>query len=171
MNIISWNCRGLKNSLKVEAVKELLRMASLVILLLQETKIEEDYLLSLSNKYWKMNVGKDVSARGNASGIATLWTENAFSMEHSHTSQHWILSELRHTPSKKSLALFNLYVPVNFQEKRDCWNSLVAFLAANSFSNIIMASDLNIIMNAKEKKGGVCGRGPMLYTVQNLILY
>ena len=48
MQIISWNCRGLGNPKKVEAVKYLLRMEPIDILLLQETKIDEDALLLLS---------------------------------------------------------------------------------------------------------------------------
>ena len=33
----------------------------------------------------------------------------------------------------------------------------------------MVAGDLNIIVDPKEKKGGVCGRDPMLKSVQNLI--
>ena len=66
--------------------------------------------------------------------------------------------------------LFNLYVPVNLQEKRECWNLLAAFLDANSFSNLIIVEDLNLILNAKEKVGGVYGRDPMLNWVDNFIL-
>ena len=80
MNIVSWNCRGLGNSSKVEAVNDLIRMASPDVLLIQEIKIDEDSLLSISNKKWKMNVGNVVSARGTTGGIATLWTKNAFSL-------------------------------------------------------------------------------------------
>ena len=47
---------------------------------------------------------------------------------------------------------------------------LDAFLAPHSFSNIIVAGDLNIILNDKEKYGGVYGRDPMLRVVDNLIL-
>ena len=80
MNIVSWNCEGLGNSSKVEVVNDLIRMASPDFLLLQETKIDEDSLLSISNKKWKTNVGKAMSARGTIGGIATLWTKNAFSL-------------------------------------------------------------------------------------------
>ena len=48
MQIVSWNCRDLGNPLKAEAVKDLLRMETSDILLLQETKIEEDAIVSLS---------------------------------------------------------------------------------------------------------------------------
>ena len=120
------------NSLKVEAIKDLLRMASLDVLLLQETKIEEDILLSLSKKNWKKNAGKAVSARGSSGGLATLWTEDMFSMENSFKTQQWIFTEIRHIASKISLSIFNLYVPVNFQEKKECWNSLVDYVATNA---------------------------------------
>ena len=86
MNIVSWNCRGLGNSSKVVAVKDLSRMASPDVLLLQETKIEEDCLLSLSKKIWKMNVGIVVSAIGSAGGIATLWPKNLFSLVKTHAT-------------------------------------------------------------------------------------
>ena len=81
MNFVSWNCRGLGNSSKVEPVNDLIRMASPDVLMLQETKIDEDSILSISSKRWKTNVGKVVSARGIAGGITTLWKENVFSME------------------------------------------------------------------------------------------
>ena len=59
MNIVSWNCKGLVNSSKVEVVNDLIIMDSLDILLLQETKIDEDNLLSISNTKWNLNVGKE----------------------------------------------------------------------------------------------------------------
>ena len=94
MNIVSWNCRGLGNSSKVEALKDLLRMAPPDVLLLQEKKIDEHSLLSLSKKNWKKNAGLAVSARGSSSGKETLWIENLFSLKNSHVTQHWIFSEL-----------------------------------------------------------------------------
>ena len=92
-------------------------MASPDVLMLQETKIDKDSLLSISCKRWKTNVGKVVSARGTAGGIATLWSEDVFSLENSFTSQHWIFTKLGHIPSKQTICLFNLYVSVNSQEK------------------------------------------------------
>ena len=81
MQITSWNCRGLGNPKKAEAVKDLLRMEPSDILLLQETKISEDALLLLSKTKWKNNFGKDVSARGTSGGLATLWSKDVFFVE------------------------------------------------------------------------------------------
>ena len=113
MKSVSWNCRGLSHSSKAEAVNDLIRMDSPDAFMLQETKIYEDSLLSTSCRRWKTNVGKAVSARGSAGGIATLWAENSFSLENSFNTQHWIFTKLCQIPSKQSICIFNLYVPVN----------------------------------------------------------
>ena len=62
MQLSSWNCRGLGNPLKAKAIKYLLKMEPSDILLLQETKIEEESLLSISKSKWNKNAGKAVSA-------------------------------------------------------------------------------------------------------------
>ena len=52
-----------------------MRMVPSKILLLQETKVEEEGLLLLSKNKWKLNSGKAVNARGTCRGLATLWRE------------------------------------------------------------------------------------------------
>eukprot|EP00253_Pinus_taeda_P001799 PITA_01799 len=126
--------------MKAEAVKDLLKMETSDILLLQETKIEEDALISLSRTKWKKNLGKA------------------------------IYTDLFHLPSKISLALFNPYVPDNFLEKKDCWNSLPEFLEISAPQNIILARDLNITLDPQEKKEGVRGKDPFHASVESLVL-
>jgi exonuclease III len=72
MCVVSWNCRGLGNPLKSEAVKDLLKNESPEILILQETKIEGETLLEIIKLKWKKNAGKDMSARGSSGGLTTL---------------------------------------------------------------------------------------------------
>ena len=78
MLLVSWNCRGLGNPFKANAVNDLLRMDPSDILLLQETKVDEEVLLLLSKNKCKLNSGKAVSARGTCGGLATLWCEEKF---------------------------------------------------------------------------------------------
>ena len=66
MQVVSWNWRGLGKPIKSEVVKYLMRKVSYGILLLQETKIEEEALLLLSKTKWKLNAGKAVNERGNS---------------------------------------------------------------------------------------------------------
>ena len=80
MQITSWNHGGLGNPIKVEVVKDLMKMAPSGILLLQETKIEEEALLLLSKTKWNLNASKDVSARGSSEGLTTLWSDEKFQL-------------------------------------------------------------------------------------------
>ena len=169
MQVTSWNCRGLGNPLKVDAVKYLMKMVPSEILLLQETNIEEEVLLLISKNKWKLTAGKAINARGSCGGLATLWSAKKFQLKIWIVTQHWIFSELFHLSSKISYALFNLYVPVNYSEKKECWRTISEFLESNYPINIIIARDLNITLAPNEKKGGRYGKDLMQDTVQELI--
>ena len=107
-----------------------------------------------------MNYGKAIRARGSCGGLATLWCEENFQLKKGYATQHWIFSELFQYTSETSYALFNLYVPVNYMEKK-CWHSLSDFLEHISQANIILAGDLNITLSPNEKKGGLRGKDHM----------
>jgi exonuclease III len=169
MKIISWNCRGLGNSTNIEAVKDLMKVESADILMLQETKIEGEALLEISKNKWQKNTGIAISARGSSGGIATLWKEEQFSLVNSYNTQHWSFTELKHTASKLTIALFNLYVPTVYSEKKDCWKTLIEYLELISPNNIIIVGDLNIVMNGKEKRGGRTSKDQQIHVVEDMI--
>lgn len=168
MKLASWNCRGLGNASKAEAVMDLRKIEPIDTLVLQETKIEGQALLDISKSKWKKSASKAVSSRGSSGGLATLSTEDSFSLKKSHETQNWIFTELTQCAIKLTISLFNLYVPVTYSEKRECWTSLLAFLDQHTPSNIILAGDLNIVLKSKEKRGGSNNKYPMLAFVEEL---
>jgi exonuclease III len=170
MKYVSWNCRGLGNKLKEEALKDIIRMTMPEILLIQETKLEESDLLQASKTFWKKGQGKAVSARGASGGINTFWDNSKLDLIEEEESTHWIYSKLLHKESGHLISLFNLYVPVLFSEKRVCWDSLKSFLNLHNPENIIIAGDLNITLSSSEKKGGSPVRDPAREWVEDLIM-
>jgi len=72
MRYISWNCRGLGSPQKVEAMRDLVRINKPEILLVQETKMEDDSALHAGNTFWKKSSGEAVSSRGASGGLATF---------------------------------------------------------------------------------------------------
>ena len=108
MQIVSWNCRGLGNSIKLEAVKDFLKIETPNILILQETKIEGETLLDPSRIKWKLNSGKVVSARGSSRGLVAIWSEEMFQLVSSFETHHWIYTELCYKLNKTYIAFFNL---------------------------------------------------------------
>jgi len=169
MKLVSWNFKALGNPSKLEAVKDLLKAELSNILMLQETKIEGQTLLDISRSKWNKNIGKVVSAKGTSRGLATLWSECTFQLNNFQESQHWIFTELMHKLSKLIVSLFNMYVPVNYTKKGDCWNSLSSYLEHHSPNNIIIAGDINILLKPKEKRGGSSTRESMMASVEELV--
>lgn len=90
-------------------------------------------------------------------------------LESSFQKQDWIYTELWHLASKITLALFNLYVPILYAEKKDCWQTLSDFLDTYSPKNIILVGDFNLIFDPKEKRGGTSSRDHFLLFVEDLI--
>ena len=117
-----------------------------------------------------MNVGKAVSSRVTYGGLATLWCDENFQLKRWCVTQHCIFTDLYRISSKISLSLFILHVPVNYNEKKECWKSLSEFLEVNSSSNTVVTGDINISLAPSEKNGGLRGKDQFHDTVEELIL-
>jgi exonuclease III len=128
MHVVSWNCRDLGNLSKAEVVKGPLKNESLEILMLQETKIEEETLLEINKLKWKKNARKSMSARGSSGSLANLWSDDKFHLERSFETQHWIFTKLHHYSSNITFSLFDIYVPVLYAENKECWQTLLVCL-------------------------------------------
>ena len=55
-------------------------------------------------------------------------------------------------------------------EKKDCWDCLREVRSNTSLENIILAGDLNVILNQADKRGGSLVRDPIREHVDDLIL-
>ena len=170
MQYVSWNCRGLGSRLKEEAVKDIVRMYLSKILLIQETKLEDLLLLQASKAFWHKGQGRAINARGAYGGIASFWDSSKYDLIHEECCPHWLLTKLLHKESGHQVSMFNLYAPVLTSEKKICWYSLQSYLFLHNPENIIIASDLNVTLAAKEKKGGSLVRDPAREWVEDLML-
>jgi hypothetical protein len=83
-----------------------------------------------------------------------------FDLIRTETCMQWIYTSLLHKETGRLVSLFNLYVPVLLNEKRNCWDSIKDFLLSNDLENIIIGGDLNVTLAAVEKKGGSIVRDP-----------
>lgn len=170
MKYVSWNCRGLGSKLKEDALKDIVRMYSPEILLIQETKMEEIFLLNTSKSFWRKGIGCAVSARGASGGIATFWDSTIYDLLQKENSAHWIFTKFLHKDSGQQVSLFNIYSPVLHSDKKLCWDSISSFLSLNNPENIIIAGDMNVTLAANEKRGGTRVRDPAREWVEDLIL-
>eukprot|EP00253_Pinus_taeda_P004771 PITA_04771 len=170
MKYISWNCRGLGSRLKEEALKDIVRIYSPEILLIQEMKLEDLLLLQCSKVFWQKGHGRAVSARGASGGIATFWNSVIYDLIQEKSSPHWLFTQLLHKDSGQQVSLFNVYAPVMPSKKKICWNALQYFLSDQNPENIIIAGDLNVTLALDEKKGGYNVRDPAREWVEDIMI-
>ena len=150
-------------------MKYLICIAIPDILLIQETKMEEESFLLFGPLFWKFGEGLAASTRGASGELGTLWKKYSFEVIHSTSNNHWILTILLHKESGIQVSIINIYAPVLLMEKRDCWQSIQDKLSSQNLENIILAGDLNIILNSKEKKGGSLVRDPLREIVEDIM--
>ena len=117
MKLVSWNCKGLGGSIKVEALKNLLKSEKPDILLIQETKIPEDEVMNRSYLFWKNSVGKVTSSKGASGGIATFCRSNKFNIIPAKENTHWILIDIQNNSNQYSIFICNVYGPTHYRDK------------------------------------------------------
>eukprot|EP00253_Pinus_taeda_P015541 PITA_15541 len=77
--------------------------------------------------------------------------------------------KLQPLDSREAVSLFNVYVPSNIGEKRECWDSIRQLSESENLQNIIVAGDLNLTMCMGEKRGGTIIRDPAREWVEDLM--
>ena len=127
MNLISWNYRGLRHPLKVNATIDLVRTEYPNILLIQETKSSEQEMNQIIQKI-KHYEGTTINAIGASGGICIMWNQASWEPICLIKEQHWIKTELKNKTSKIQISIFNLYAPSHFGDKDQCRQSLVDWL-------------------------------------------
>jgi ribonuclease HI/exonuclease III len=169
MKVVSWNCRGMGNKVKEEAVRSLIRIETPDILLIQETKMEGKDFLQVSKKFWKKGGGLAVSARGASGGLGSLWNNSKYSLITQILNDHWLYLKLQLLDTKEVISLFNVYALVNAGEKKACWDSIRNLAETENVENVIIAGDLNLTLLLSEKRGGNIVRSPAREWVEDLM--
>jgi hypothetical protein len=81
---------------KEQSLRDIIISENLVIILIQETKLEEINMLEIEKKQWKNNANTTNRDRGASNGICTLWENSMFEFKFVQNTQHWILTCLAH---------------------------------------------------------------------------
>jgi exonuclease III len=120
MKITSWNCRGLDNKKKEEALRDIIKAMRTNILLIQETKMSQQDSIKVLKNVWRGSQGLTDNARGVSGGLCTLWNDSKIELICSDLCMHWIFTQLLYRESGQMVSLFNIYAPQHIEEKKDC---------------------------------------------------
>ena len=150
MKILSWNSRGLGHPSKVSALREIIHCEKLEILLIQESKQDQQEMRGIIDQQ-KQYKGSIIESRGASRGIATLWNHSKWNCTSEKLHQHWIRIVLENRIDNQTTIIYNVYAPNHFREKECCWDDLKASIDGEINSNIIVGGDFNLILHANEK--------------------
>ena len=116
MKTVSWNCIGLGETNKVEAIKDIIKSERPDILLIQETKMSDVEVLALSHLFWKNSQGNTISFRGASRGIATFFSSK-FVIKNVKEKHHWLLTEFQEKDDPNIYYVCNVYGPKHYRDK------------------------------------------------------
>ena len=93
--------------------------------------------------------------------IMTLWDSLQWEQEVYFYANHWIPTILCDKYSILRFFIFNIYMANIYMDKIECWISLFSIEDTLDISTIIVARDLNTILQNLEKISDNCVQDPM----------
>ncbi|KAK1403676.1 hypothetical protein POM88_003281 [Heracleum sosnowskyi] len=152
LKLLSWNCRGVHNTVSRGNIKELVRKHRVNILCLQETKCEVwDDLLK--NSIWDCGSHGWIvqSSVGFSGGFICSWDSSEFSCIGLAQNQNWIWTQLKHLSSQVYKNIINVYSPSCSKGKQKLWQELQSILDCISEEATCVIGDFNCVRSASER--------------------
>eukprot|EP00253_Pinus_taeda_P008137 PITA_08137 len=153
MKLLSWNSRGMGHPSKSTALRDLLQNERPEILLIQETKQNQNEMQKIIDAQKNFS-GASSNSRGASGGIVTMWNNQYWDCKSTIYNQNWLRTNLNSKEENCDLIIYNVYIPNHYREKEQCWKELKENIDNEQTPNIILAGDFNLILHANEKRGG-----------------
>jgi hypothetical protein len=112
-----------------------------------------------------------LSARGALGGRCTVWNTQIFKEEQRVDSNHWTLVKLKHLQTSIIYPICNVYMPKNFREKKDCWETLMKLKDLDSQENCMIVRDFNTTLHQGKKMRGSIVRDQFTENMEDLVSY
>lgn len=137
MIVVSWNCRSLGTTFKINAARDILVNEKPDIYMIQETKTSKQENQKLIQKLRNYE-GTVLEATEASGGICTIWDKRKWELINQKISNHWIKTDLRDLNTKALYGIMNVYSPNHYREKEHCWNSIKEELAERQKGKLIL---------------------------------
>ncbi|XP_024198292.1 uncharacterized protein LOC112201619 [Rosa chinensis] len=156
MKVLAWNCRGINNLAAVQSLKRLIQQHRPSIIFISETKVDDwEYLNSLRLQLGFLNC--EAVFTGRSGGVALLWADGLDILFRSKSSSHVDVEVRAFDGSGIAWRLTGLYGQPVTANRHLTW-TLLQDLGAESSLLWVVIGDMNELLHASEKEGGVVRR-------------
>ena len=169
MKLVSWNCRGLGGSQKIEVIKRFKSMESTSILLIQETKKMAEHCLATLKRFYPKGEGLATNVIGASGGLLCWWDNEKFAMHSAIENKNWLFIKLENKEKKEMFWIGNIYGPTIHAQKDSFWKSLEEQCEGKSLLPYFIAGEFNVTISAEERRGGTKVKDPFGEKLEDLI--
>ncbi|XP_057833822.1 uncharacterized protein LOC131044504 [Cryptomeria japonica] len=124
------------------------------MVLLQETKLCGDKVLDLLRYCYKWE-GLFQDAKGSSGGLGILWNLEVFVVDPIAYNEYWMAYNIKNKVGGMGFPLVNFYSLIKTDEKLRVWIEIYNQLQGLEMCKVIMARDLNAILDIDDKDGGL----------------
>lgn len=152
MNILSWNIRGLNDPNKVVGVKRLLRLHSVSIVGLLETKVKYHKVTALQNQFgskWLWQCNYNHSTRGR---IWLGWVDDLVNVTVLHVHEQFIHCFVTDKQMKNPIYLTVVYGLHTVETRRALWRDLLSLVVTTS--PWLLIGDFNSVLASSDRING-----------------
>ena len=149
---ISWNIRGINNSLARRNLKEVVGTNRANLVCIQETKFEggdpgKQHRIALDN--FECTFQPSVGFSG---GLATFWSPEFFKCLAIAQSRYWVWTMLSLQQDGSKIHVINVYSPLDLDAKRQLWQELKEILNCIKNEAVCLIGDFNCIRSPGDRK-------------------
>jgi exonuclease III len=151
MNCLSWNIRGVGDSLKISRVRKAKHVFKISFIAIQETMASDWKKINCSS-FWDNSKFdcEGVNSAGRSGGLLCIWDCNSLSKLESRVNQNFLLISCRVVGTSTTINFVNIYSPQDIAGKRSLWNRLLELINTMDGEWILMG-DFNEVRSADER--------------------
>lgn len=75
---------------------------------------------------------------------------------------------LENKEDQQIIVIYNIYAPNHFRDKERCWEEIKVSMNAEENTNIMLGGDLNLVLHANEKRGGIFSPDPFRTQLEDI---